>query len=206
MKTLADFRDFHKGASIIVCGLGESLNDLVGHPRLDYPPFFVTIGVNDIGRRLQPDYLVVINRKDSFSAERWEYIEHSWSGNIFTCLYDVRASMRDAAEKIIVFKLGEDSGTDLSADDSLPYTSNSPYVALCLAAFMGASRIGLIGVDFNDHHLANTKVKMNRIDAEYRALGDALREKGVEIVNLSAASRLTAFPKISIEEFLCTNQ
>ena len=75
-------------------------------------------------------------------------------------------------------------------------------VALCLAAFMGASRIGLIGVDFTDHHLANTETKMKRIDGEYRTLGESLKEKGIEIVNLSADSRLTTFPKISIEEFL----
>lgn len=192
MKTLADFRDIHKGEQIIVCGIGPSLGALT-----NIADRGVTIGVNDIGRYFDPTYLVIINRKDSFGAERWEYIEHSWSKNIFTCLHDL-----DDQSDIVHFKLSKKTGVDLSADDSLPYTGNSPYVALCLAAFMGASRIGLIGVDFTGHHLANTETKMRRIDAEYTALYDALRLRGIVVVNLSAASRLTAFPKISIEGFL----
>ena len=63
----------------------------------------------------------------------------------------------------------------------LHYTQNSPYVAVCLAAYMGARRIGLIGVDFTEHHFFATTGKhplacrLAQIDREYRALADALR-------------------------------
>ena len=53
---------------------------------------------------------------------------------------------------IVRFKLGQYGGTDVHAGDVLHYTQNSPYVAVCLAAFMGAKRIGLIGVDLTDGH------------------------------------------------------
>jgi len=40
---------------MLVCGCGDSLN------QLDNPKQFLTIGVNDVGRRFQPDYLIVVN-------------------------------------------------------------------------------------------------------------------------------------------------
>ena len=50
--TLADFRDRHRSGTVLVCGCGESLN------LLDHPERFVTIGVNDVGRKFDPTYLV----------------------------------------------------------------------------------------------------------------------------------------------------
>ena len=44
-----------KVETVLVCGCGESLNEL------EHPERFVTIRVNDVGRRFQPDYLVVVN-------------------------------------------------------------------------------------------------------------------------------------------------
>ena len=72
---------------------------------------------------------------------------------------------------------------------------------------MGAKRIGLIGVDFTDHHFFAKSGKhplapqFETINEQYRKLADAAKANGVEIFNLSAISRLTAFPKISIDEF-----
>ena len=89
----------------------------------------------------------------------------------------------------------------------LHYTQNSPYVALCLAAYMGARRIGLIGVDFTaNHFFAATgthplTTQLPVIDEQYRRLGEALRTRGIEVFNVSPTSRLTAFLKISLDEF-----
>jgi len=55
MQSLASFRNRHKGETMLVCGCGDSLN------QLDNPKQFLTIGVNDVGRRFQPDYLIVVN-------------------------------------------------------------------------------------------------------------------------------------------------
>ena len=198
-RTLADFRNRLTGHRVIVCGCGESLNEFEGKPQL------FTIGVNDVGRRFAPDYLVVVNKREEFAPERWRYVVESDAIYLFTC-YDLPLPYL-FKPTTINFQLGERSGTDLASDDSLPYTSNSPYVALCLAAFMGASEIGLIGVDFSENHFFaqdgphTLNRQLKRIDGEYRALGDALKEKGVQVVNLSARSKLTAFEKMTIEEF-----
>ena len=109
---------------------------------------------------------------------------------------------------MVRFPLGRRGGTDLSSPDSLPYTRNSPYVAVCLATFLGARRIGLVGVDFTDHHFfADTgrhplARELARIDREYGHLGTALAESGVELVNLSPTSRLGVLPKVDATRWL----
>ncbi len=107
---------------------------------------------------------------------------------------------------MVRFNLGANGGTDLSNPNLLNYTQNSPYVALCLAVHMGASRIGLIGVDFTDHHFfAATgrhplESQFSIIDQQYGRLYEAIRARGVEVFNLSEKSRLTAFPKLPLNE------
>ena len=78
LRSLADFRDRHHGEAIIVCGCGQSLNDL---PK---PPGCVTIGVNDVGRRFDPTYLVVVNPPRQFSGDRFRYVENSRARFLFT--------------------------------------------------------------------------------------------------------------------------
>ena len=197
MNTLASFSNVHAGETILVCGCGYSLN------QLEHPEEFVTIGVNDVGRKFQPDYLVVVNPPHQFSGDRFRYVESSQAKFIFTQL-----DLGLEKDNVVKFSLGTQGGTDFSNPDALNYTQNSPYVALCLAIHMGARRIGLLGVDFtNDHFFGPTGVhsltsQLTVIDQQYRRLYDAARARGVEIYNLSESSRLTAFPKITQADFM----
>ena len=196
MRTLASFANVHQGGAIVVCGCGQSLN------QLEHPEQFVTIGVNDVGRKFQPDYLVVVNPPHQFSGDRFRYVEGSQAKFIFTQL-----DLGLARSNVVKFSLGTQGGADLSDPNVLHYTQNSPYVALCLAIQMGARRIGLLGVDFtNDHFFGPTGVhsltaQLSVIDQQYQRLNEAARARGIEIYNLSAESRLTAFPKITQSEF-----
>lgn len=54
--SLAAFKDTHRGEMILVCGCGESLNSFDSADR------FATIGANDVGRRFQHNYLVVVTQ------------------------------------------------------------------------------------------------------------------------------------------------
>lgn len=191
---LADFLGRHAGECILVCGCGESLNELAE------PERFITIGVNDVGRRFQPDYLVVVNPPGQFTGDRYRYVENSGARYLFTQL-----DPGPVRPEVVRFRLGRRGGTDFGDPEVLHYTQNSPYVALCLAVHLGATRIGLIGVDFTDHHFfARTgrhplAARLERIDREYAALAEACRARGIRIVNLSRHSRLTAFPKGGFE-------
>jgi hypothetical protein len=196
MRTLASFKNEHSGSTIIVCGCGESLNEL------SQPDNFLTIGVNDVGRLFQPNYLVVLNPRNQFSGDRFRYVESSRAEYLFTQL-----DLGIPHPNIVKFRLGAYAGTDFSNPDTLSYTQNSPYVALCLAIHMGAKQIGLIGVDFtNNHFFAKTGThplngQFATIDGQYRKLAEAVRARGIEIVNLSSISRLRAFPKRRAQDF-----
>jgi hypothetical protein len=195
-RTLRDYRDVHRGGTIVVCGCGVSLSQLTR------PEQFVTIGVNDVGRLFQPNYLVVLNPRGQFSRDRFQYVEQSGASAIFTQL-----NLGISHPNIVRFRLGRRGGVDVADADSLPYTRNSPYVAACLAMYMGASRIGILGVDFTrDHFFAKTGThvlerELNVIDNEYKRLYEACAAAGIELFNLSDVSRLTSLPKISLDEF-----
>ena len=192
---LAEYHDLHHGETVIVCGCGASLNELKN------PEFFITIGVNDVGRLFDPTYLVVVNPRRQFKSDRFHYVEESRAKAIFTQL-----DLGLKNHHIVRFTLGKRGGTDFSDPNVLHYTQNSPYVALCLAVHMGAKRIGLIGVDFTDNHFYgktgrhNLAGQFGKIDMEYKKLAESLKQLGVEVYNLSSQSRLTAFPKASIED------
>jgi hypothetical protein len=192
--TLASFKDVHKGETIIVCGCGESLN------LLEHPERFVTIGVNDIGRRFHPDYLVVVNPCSQFSGDRFDYVKTSRARYLFSQYDDLRVPH----PQLVKFKLGTRGGTDFSNPNVLHFTQNSPYVALCLAIHMGAKRIGLIGVDFTEAHFFG-KIgthplagRLCQIDREYGALAQACRAMDIELVNLSPISRLNSLVRVEL--------
>lgn len=192
----SEFLNFHANQSVIVCGCGSSLKELTN------PEEFITIGVNDIGRLFDPDYLVVLNSKNQFKGDRYRYIENSQASAIFTHL-----TLGIKHHNIIRFKLGKRGGTDISDLCTLPYTRNSPYVAVCLAAYMGAKRIGLIGVDFTeDHFFAKTgkhglSSQTDKINQEYKKLAHSLSLQGIELINLSSISKISSLNKLSLLEF-----
>lgn len=196
---LAAYKNRHVLEKIIVCGCGHSLKQFTPEAGV------VTIGVNDVGRLFSPDYLVVLNSASQFKAGRFQFIKSTQAKAIFTQL-----NLGIPHNNIVRLKLGLRGGTEITDDFSVPYTRNSPYVALCLAMFMGAKEIGLIGVDFTDHHFfANTGKhilgkNLHKINMEYERLNKVALKNGIQIFNLSAESRLTAFPKRQAAEFFAT--
>lgn len=192
---LAEYKDIHRGQTIIVCGCGVSLKTLTE------PDKYITIGVNDVGRLFDPTYLVVLNGKHQFKNDRFRYVESSKASAIFSQL-----KLQINHHNIVQFRLGMKGGTKITDDNAMPYTKNSPYVAVCLAEYMGASRIALLGVDFTeDHFFASTgkhvlASQLDKIDKEYSILSTALAGRGVELVNLSSRSRLTSLRKVSLDE------
>lgn len=194
---LEGFRGFHAGGIFLVCGCGVSVSGFT------VPPGVITIGVNDIGRSFQPDYLLVLNPRKDFAGDRFTYVENSRAKAIFTQL-----DLEIRHEHVIRVPMGRRGGVFVPRPAALHYTSNSPYAAVSLAMFMGARTIGIIGVDFTDHHFFAESGRhpltrhLRRIDLEYRALHNACLRQGINLVNLSRVSRLTGVPKVSQEEFM----
>jgi len=187
MKRLIDFRNVHSREAIYVCGLGPSIG-------VFKPDHEITIGVNDICRHFTPQYLICVNSHTCFTPERWEHIKRAGSAYIFT-----DRNLQTVNPNIVKFNLGRYAGVEWTDYDSLPYTDNSPYLALALAVYMGASRIGLIGVDFVNHPNFDQQ-RMNDVQLQYQRFYDTYKDH-VEMFNLSLISALKAFPKITVEEF-----
>jgi len=196
-RRLSDLCGRHDGETIVVCGCGSSLNTL------PEPGRWLTVGVNDVGRLFHPTYLVVLNPRKQFRGDRFRHVEESRALAVLSQL-----DLGIDHPCVIRFRLGRRAGTDLSKADTLPYTRNSPYVAVCLAAVMGARRIGLIGVDFTDHHFFGAtgrhplQRELRQIDREYGCLERALSGRGIELVNLSPKSQLTTLRKTEPQDFL----
>jgi GT2 family glycosyltransferase len=196
-RSLASFRDCHQDGTIVVCGCGSSLNEL------EQPGRFITIGVNDVGRLFDPNYLVVVDPRPRFKGDRFHYVETSRAEYLFTQLPDLGLPHPN----VVNFRLGQKGGTDFSDPNVLHYSVITPYVALCLAMHMGARRIGMIGVDFTDNHFFGETGRhewtphLATIDEQFGNLQSALLKRGVSVFNLSRSSRVTAFPKMAIEVF-----
>ncbi|MGO1003099.1 glycosyltransferase [Lysobacter sp. CA196] len=192
---LRDFHMRHSGIDLVVCGCGPSLL------QLPEPQRYVSIGVNDVGRLFDPTYLVVLNPRQQFKHDRFRYVEQSNAQALFT-----QIELGRVRPPVVRFRLGQYAGTDAGADDALHYTQNSPYVAVSLAAYMGARRIGLIGVDFtDDHFFAATgrhalAARLKEIDGQYGKLAAALARRGTELLNLSAISRLNSLPRARVDD------
>ena len=146
---------------------------------------------------------MVLNHPHQFKRDRYSFIKSTRANAVFSQL-----PVKFTHPCSVQFRLGDKGGTDFSQPDRLPYTQNSPYVAIGLAVLMGANQIGLIGVDFTDNHFfAKTGShplarKIFKIDNEYKKLSDALKITGIELVNLSPTSLLKSLKKVAIDDFL----
>jgi hypothetical protein len=78
MKSVSSFINTHQKSTIVVCGCGESLSNL------ERPERFIANGVNDVGRRFQPIYLIVVNPPNQVSGERFEFFKTSNADCLFT--------------------------------------------------------------------------------------------------------------------------
>ena len=122
-RDLRAWRGRHAGETILVCGCGASLSDLHSKPQIPM------IGVNDVGRHIDPDYLVVLNPKSQFKPGRFAAIEATRARAVFSSV----AGFTLPGVDLVPLRLGTRGGTEVTPDGRVPYTRNSPYVALTLA-------------------------------------------------------------------------
>lgn len=194
-----DYIGKYKDESFIIAGCGSSINSYS-----DFSNHYV-IGVNDIERVLTPDFLVVVNEIKTFTRGRWYYVDKTLSPVIFSHLENPGPIER--SENLVNIKLGERDSINLDDLTKVDFTTNSPYMAAIIAYQMGARKIGIVGVDFTNHHFFSEtgahRLSKNiiDIDSQYMNLRIALEKKGVKVANLSNISALEAWPKMDLETF-----
>lgn len=85
----------------------------------------------------------------------------------------------------------------------------SGYVALNLAAQMGARRIVLFGYDFDRDYRyffsrdPYPRVKIPEVIASFRQVAPWYIRQGIEVINANPASAIDAFPRLSHAEAVC---
>lgn len=199
--TYQQFKGKHAGENILVVGCGESATLLAGdHDKL------TTIGVNDIDRLFTPTYTVVVNDKMSFAPGRWEHIENCESAAVFTHFKKPGQIQINHSDRVVTIPLGRYAGTNLG-EAPVDFTSNSPYIAVIIAAWMGAKNIGILGVDWTTNHFFQKTgdhplmKKLPTIVKEYNQLAGALSNRGVGLYNLSPVSKLD-ITRMHLNDFL----
>lgn len=198
-KNIKDFHNIHKGKKIIVCGCGTSLESIK-----DQHQDFITIGVNDVPQMFDPTYLVVTDHPNRFNDTRKKFINESNSKYMMTCVGGWRHP------RLVHFDLGKKGSANLDDPTKVDHFYNSPYTSINIAYKMGASHIGVIGVDFTDGHFYNKKdgqhslARMGYISDlnwGYGHIFDQLKVRGVHLYNLSKESKITSIPKITLKQF-----
>ena len=192
MARLADFHGAHAGQAIIVAGTGPSLALL---PR---PCQFPTIGLNAADRSIKPEYLFCLHL---LPPKKMRHVRATRAKAIFAA-----SNLWFSDPRIVETPI---RGDDVSFDDPDALHVNLhkgctaallPAAAITLACHMGATTVGLIGIDLDKPQYD----KLTVMRSEYRlaVLADVLNRHGVQVYNLGGEqSRLLAFPRISVDEF-----
>lgn len=155
---------------INVLGLGDTLKHYVNDGS-------ICIGVNDIQRYHNTDYVVCVDSPDVFKPERLEGIKASKCIGFYTQLEDWTKLVQNI--NIIEFNRGRGLVEEIDTN-RFCYSNNSPYVACVLAYKLGATEIVLWGVDFNDHPHLNGSAR-DKSFRDYKELQKALNKRGVSI-------------------------
>lgn len=189
MVDLAELENIHEGADFIVAGCGPSAQGFVP------PEGSIVLGVNDADRYQRCDYLLLANNWNEFPEERQRVIASTPARIVF---YHYKRIERELApvlgrERLVSYRFAC-SGLSRRGDGiAFDFSNSSPYIACLAAEYLGARRIGLIGVDLVDHALGRGS-RMFRVEKDFRHLVSALADRGVELVNYSQETRLEAVP------------
>lgn len=199
-KKLIDLHNCHSGKKIVVCGCGSSLKDFK-----DHHDKFITIGVNDVPMLFNPTYLMVTDHPNRFNDRRKKVVNEAAVKGLLTCVKGWRHP------RIVHFDLGKKGTGNLDDPSKVDHFLNSPYTAINVAYKMGASSIAMIGVDFTDGHFYSPKDGphslarmgyLKDLNGGYSIIHRELEKRGIPLYNLSSESKISAVPKITIEEYI----
>ena len=194
-------RHVHK--KFLVCGLGPSLENLPD----EIPDDIITIGVNHIWERRQPRYLLLMDRPSAFEKkDKIDVILESEPEAAFISHAVAPLWKKFGMENVVPWM---DCSISLAPDHTIPswfdrqaqlhIFTMSTTSAISLAGFMGASQIGVIGMDLQGHTLMS---RLDRIDRALMKFNCWLGKQHIDMVNLSPTSMVESLPFQSIGAFL----
>ncbi len=195
---LEDLKGTLMGRRVMVLGLGPSIKNLP----LDHDVSHC-IGVNDIWRWHKTPYVVVADRPIDFQERKPDAlpIMKETRPKAFLCYNEYAEHWRGGGNipwdqpNLVEWRM-QDIGLKQSQ-------LMSPIYAARLASYMGATEIGLLGVDMNKHNLVD-KGHLPKINAFCAELLRWCESRGAKVWNLSALSAINTLPKKPLTDFLRT--
>lgn len=198
--TVSQFRNRHKGAVALVLGKGPSMRDVER-----VTPRDVTIGVNTVSTEVPLDYLVVLDKLDSFTpAEREKmgmgmhkhvlmpYAKTEKWRRIFPKETMIAFYPNRTAENVVPHRWDD----EICPWGWLPTFNGASYCATAFASYLGCSTIILGGVDYTGVHSWAKPQKLPRVIRGFRSLLERCKEEGSEVWNASAVSAVTSVPRL----------
>lgn len=203
MKTLAELNLAHRGQRALVCGLGPSV-ELVPD---ELPDDVVTIGVNDVARHRRCDYVLVMDRPETFGEERLRHIRQPPRrryvfGGGYAHFWEDLAAEDDIWANICPIQSGSAVPPWHDQGYQIHKHSVSPITATSLAGLMGCRDVGVIGVDLVDHPRITDPDHVAEIGRGFGVLSAWMDEAGYRVVNLSPRSAITSLPSMPLERWL----
>jgi len=197
-------KDFKKTKCVIL-GNGESVKLFKEHKDI------FTIGVNDICKFYSPNVLLLIDSLVRFERRGIRNrIEDIRSGTPdYYVIHDKKWNFPQ--ENTFEIPFGKYKKlANLESKNIVDIGLDSPYVALQLAYKMGFKKIAILGVDYTPNHfyVKDGEHELMKFDKKqelnhmYGVLYSTLKEKGIEMYNLSPTSQIHSIPHISLKEFV----
>ena len=186
---------------VLVCGCGKSLLKL---DKMNLQNV-VTIGVNDCGKMIMPDYLMVVD--SDFTPERRKIIDSCSQKSVLVS--HITECFPEFGSKIKI-ELGDYGKLDnLHVGAKIDYSTTSTYMAAIFAyKFLCSEDIAMLGVDFTTGHYNNDdgkyKLDIDTAKKHYGQLQSALAERNCRFVNVSDISLIDTVPHMDLEEWLNT--
>jgi hypothetical protein len=169
------------GKVVAVLGLGESLK------YYNKDGWDATIGVNDIWRQVQTDYVVCVDMKCRFTPERLKVIEECRPKTFYSIFPTwEHPKVNDWADRpdIQHIELQHDYPNYVCQLDipAVPKSLCSPFVAAAIAfKYLGADELHVFGVDLLTHPTLKDQ-QCARIKQHFTTLKAALKQAGCGIV------------------------
>lgn len=188
----------------IILGNGESVIMFKKDPDV------FTIGVNDICKFFSPNVLLIIDSRARFERKGIRNrIEDILNGT--PDFYAVNEnSWEFPYEKTYHVKFGKYKKLDnIESKNVIDISLDSPYVGIQLAYKMGFKKIGVLGVDYTpnhfyqkdgDHELVRNN-SVQELNNMYAQLSYVLKDKKVDVYNLSPKSQIKTLPYMEVDDF-----
>jgi hypothetical protein len=143
-----------------VLGLGDSLRNY-NH----VPDSGISIGVNDIYKRVKTDYLVCVDLHQAFNSERLTVIKNSKPKCFYTLQGEEFNCWKGCFDNIKQLKAASPRGSSKELDDKEKAIISicSPFTACGVAYHLGAKEIIMYGVDLLNHKTLSEERKVKMI-------------------------------------------